>query len=74
MKPAAPLALSHELSAAWEIEAAAFNQADDDFSTDVIGKCFSALANEADLLTQLRCTSHIRGVGNRARPVWMLVQ
>lgn len=74
MDPAAPLALLHELAAAWEIAAVDFNQAGDDFSTDDIGKCFSALADEANLLTQLRCTSRIRDGGKRARPVWRLVQ
>lgn len=73
MDPAAPLALLHELAAAWEIEAANFNQAGDDFSTHDIGKCFSALADEANLLAQLRRTSRIREGGKRARPVWRLL-
>ena len=37
------------LIAAWENEVAEFKQAGNDYSTDEIGKYFSALANEANL-------------------------
>jgi len=41
--------LLHGLIAAWENEVAEFKQASNDYSTDDIGKYFSALANEANL-------------------------
>lgn len=41
--------LLHVLISAWENEVVEFKQAGNDFSTDDIGKYFSALANEANL-------------------------
>ena len=49
MDSAALTALLDELIATWENEVVEFKQAGDGFSTDEIGKYFSALANEANL-------------------------
>ena len=49
MYSAALTALLDELIATWENEVVEFKQAGDGFSTDDIGKYFSALANEANL-------------------------
>ncbi len=56
------------LIATWENEVAEFKQANDNFSTDDIGKYFSALANEANL----RGTDFgwlVFGVNNQSRSV-----
>ncbi|MGN4064989.1 ATP-binding protein [Burkholderia gladioli] len=63
--------LSQRLSsliATWENEVAEFKQADNNYSTDEIGKYFSALANEANL----RHTDGgwlVFGVSNKTRRV-----
>ena len=57
-----------ELIATWENEVVEFKQAGDGFSTDDIGKYFSALANEANL----RGTESgwlVFGVNNQTRGV-----
>jgi ATP-dependent DNA helicase RecG len=49
MDQAALKSLLESLIASWEDEVVEFKQAGDGFSTDEIGKYFSALANEANL-------------------------
>lgn len=73
MVPAAPLAPLHEFIAAGESEVVEFKQAGDGFSKDAVETHFSALADKANLLPQLRCTSRIRNRGVWARSVWRLV-
>lgn len=57
-----------KLIAAWENEVAEFKQAGDGFSTDEIGRYFSALANEACLRAEEPAWL-VFGVNNRARKV-----
>ncbi|HRE18637.1 MAG TPA: ATP-binding protein, partial [Rhodocyclaceae bacterium] len=52
----------------WENEVAEFKRAGDGFSTDDIGKYFSALAKEANLRDQDRAWL-VFGVDNRSRRV-----
>ncbi|MGK2897295.1 MAG: AlbA family DNA-binding domain-containing protein [Burkholderiaceae bacterium] len=68
MDSAALTALLDELIAAWENEVAEFKQAGDGFSTDDIGKYFSALANEANLRGAERAWL-VFGVHNKTRAV-----
>jgi len=56
------------LIARWENEVAEFKRAGDGFSTDDIGKYFSALANEANLRDQDRAWL-VFGVDNKTRKV-----
>lgn len=60
--------LLDRLIAAWESEIVEFKQAGDGFSTDDIGKYFSALSNEANLRGAERGWL-VFGVNNRARRV-----
>jgi ATP-dependent DNA helicase RecG len=57
-----------ELIATWESEVVEFKQAGDGFSTDDIGKYFSALANEANLRGTERSWL-VFGVHNKSRDV-----
>lgn len=59
-------ALLMTLIARWENEVAEFKRAGDGYSTDDIGKYFSALANEANLRNQDRAWL-VFGVDNRSR-------
>lgn len=68
MDPAALTALLDELIATWENEVVEFKQAGDGFSTDDIGKYFSALANEANLRGGERAWL-VFGVHNKSRAV-----
>ncbi|MBI5719362.1 MAG: putative DNA binding domain-containing protein [Burkholderiales bacterium] len=68
MDPAALTTLLSELIATWENEVVEFKQAGDGFSTDDIGKYFSALANEANLRGAERAWL-VFGVHNKARTV-----
>ncbi|MCL4759501.1 MAG: putative DNA binding domain-containing protein [Rhodocyclaceae bacterium] len=61
-------ALLATLIARWENEVAEFKRAGDGFSTDDIGKYFSALANEANLRDQDRAWL-VFGVDNKTRQV-----
>ena len=68
MAPARLSQLLSELIATWENEVVEFKQAGNDYSTDDIGKYFSALANEANL----RGTESawlVFGVTNKTRSV-----
>lgn len=68
MSPARLSQLLSELIATWENEVVEFKQAGNDYSTDDIGKYFSALANEANL----RGTESawlVFGVNNKTRSV-----
>lgn len=62
------LALLATLIERWENEVAEFKRAGDGFSTDDIGKYFSALANEANLRDQDRAWL-VFGVDNKTRKV-----
>ena len=68
MDSAALTALLQELIATWENEVVEFKQAGDGFSTDDIGKYFSALANEANLRGTERAWL-VFGVHNKTRAV-----
>ncbi|HNH90487.1 MAG TPA: putative DNA binding domain-containing protein [Thiobacillaceae bacterium] len=68
MDIAALQALLASLIARWENEVVEFKRAGDGFSTDEIGKYFSALANEANLRDQDRAWL-VFGVNNRGRRV-----
>ncbi len=68
MDSAALTALLDELIATWENEVVEFKQAGDGFSTDDIGKYFSALANEANLRGAERAWL-VFGVHNKTRAV-----
>jgi ATP-dependent DNA helicase RecG len=57
-----------ELIAAWENEVVEFKQAGNDYSTDEIGKYFSALANEANL-RGVEAAWLVFGVQNKTRSV-----
>jgi len=57
-----------ELIATWENEVVEFKQAGNDYSTDDIGKYFSALANEANL-RGADCGWLVFGVNNKTRRV-----
>ncbi|VVQ14060.1 hypothetical protein PS934_04044 [Pseudomonas fluorescens] len=59
-------ALLDNLIAGWENEVAEFKRAGNDYSTDNIGKYFSALANEANLRNQERAWL-VFGVDNNTR-------
>ncbi len=65
---AALTALLDELIATWENEVVEFKQAGDGFSTDEIGKYFSAMANEANLRGRERAWL-VFGVHNKTRSV-----
>ena len=56
------------LIATWENEVVEFKQAENDYSTDAIGKYFSALSNEANL-RGTECGWLIFGVNNKSRCV-----
>lgn len=60
--------LLNSLIATWENEVAEFKQAGNDYSTDDIGKYFSALANEANL-RGADCGWLVFGVNNKTRHV-----
>lgn len=60
--------LLHSLIATWENEVVEFKQAGNDYSTDDIGKYFSALANEANL-RGADCGWLVFGVNNKTRSV-----
>ncbi len=60
--------LLHSLIATWENEVVEFKQAGNDYSTDDIGKYFSALANEANL-RGADCGWLVFGVNNKTRRV-----
>ena len=68
MDSAALTTLLQELIATWENEVVEFKQAGDGFSTDDIGKYFSALANEANLRGTERAWL-VFGVHNKSRAV-----
>ena len=68
MDSASLTALLIELIANWENEVVEFKQAGDGFSTDDIGKYFSALANEANLRGLERAWL-VFGVHNKTRTV-----
>ena len=68
MDSAALTALLDELIATWENEVVEFKQAGDGFSTDEIGKYFSALSNEANLRGVERAWL-VFGVHNKTRAV-----
>jgi len=68
MDSAALTALLDELISTWENEVVEFKQAGDGFSTDDIGKYFSALANEANLRGAGRAWL-VFGVHNKTRAV-----
>ncbi|MCA3215463.1 MAG: putative DNA binding domain-containing protein [Burkholderiales bacterium] len=68
MDSAALTTLLQELIATWENEVVEFKQAGDGFSTDDIGKYFSALANEANLRGAERAWL-VFGVHNKTRAV-----
>ncbi|MDC8443439.1 putative DNA binding domain-containing protein [Halomonas aquamarina] len=57
-----------DLIATWENEVVEFKQADNDYSTNDIGKYFSALSNEANLRGQERAWL-VFGVSNKTRSV-----
>ena len=57
-----------DLIATWENEVVEFKQADNDYSTNDIGKYFSALSNEANLRGQERAWL-VFGVSNKTRRV-----
>jgi len=57
-----------ELIDAWENEVVEFKQAGNDYSTDEIGKYFSALANEANL-RGVEAAWLVFGVNNKTRSV-----
>ncbi|MAP76246.1 RNA-binding domain-containing protein [Spongiibacter tropicus] len=57
-----------DLIATWENEVVEFKQADNDYSTNDIGKYFSALSNEANLRGQERAWL-VFGVNNKTRSV-----
>ena len=59
-------ALLDSLIDCWENEVVEFKRAGNDYSTDAIGKYFSALANEANLRNQERAWL-VFGVDNRSR-------
>ena len=59
-------ALLDSLIDCWENEVVEFKRAGNDYSTDAIGKYFSALANEANLCNQERAWL-VFGVDNRSR-------
>jgi len=61
-------ALLQQLIATWENEVVEFKQASNDYSTDDIGKYFSALANEANLRGAERGWL-VFGVNNKTRKV-----
>jgi ATP-dependent DNA helicase RecG len=68
MNPTELTQLLHNLLATWENEVVEFKQANDNYSTDDIGKYFSALSNEANL----RGTDGawlVFGVSNKTRRV-----
>jgi ATP-dependent DNA helicase RecG len=68
MDQAALTGLLRSLIAAWENEVAEFKQASNDYSTDEIGKYFSALANEANL-RGAESAWLVFGVNNKTRGV-----
>jgi ATP-dependent DNA helicase RecG len=68
MDAASLATLLQELIATWENEVVEFKQAGDGFSTDDIGKYFSALANEANLRGNERAWL-VFGVHNKTRAV-----
>jgi len=57
-----------DLIATWENAVVEFKQADNDYSTNDIGKYFSALSNEANLRGQERAWL-VFGVSNKTRSV-----
>ena len=61
-------ALLNTLIASWENEVIEFKQAGKDYSTDDIGKYFSALANEANLREE-EAAWLVFGVHNKTRQV-----
>lgn len=68
MDPARLNQLLTELIATWENEVVEFKQAGNDYSTDDIGKYFSALANEANL-RGVESAWLVFGVRNKTRAV-----
>lgn len=68
MAPKDLTALLQELITTWENEVVEFKQASNDYSTDDIGKYFSALANEANLRGAERGWL-VFGVNNKTRAV-----
>ncbi|HET9034080.1 MAG TPA: RNA-binding domain-containing protein [Dokdonella sp.] len=68
MEQSALTQLLTELTATWENEVVEFKQAGNDYSTDDIGKYFSALANEANL-RGVDAGWLVFGVNNRSRTV-----
>ncbi|MEW6703223.1 MAG: RNA-binding domain-containing protein [Pseudomonadota bacterium] len=68
MDQAALTALLENLIATWENEVVEFKQASNDYSTDEIGKYFSALANEANL-RGVESAWLVFGVNNKTRGV-----
>jgi ATP-dependent DNA helicase RecG len=68
MDPARLSQLLSELIATWENEVVEFKQAGSDYSTDDIGKYFSALANEANL-RGVESAWLVFGVHNKTRSV-----
>ena len=60
--------LLHQLITTWENEVVEFKQASNDYSTDDIGKYFSALANEANLRGAERGWL-VFGVNNKTRAI-----
>lgn len=68
MKPPEFAALLDSLIATWENEVVEFKQAGSDYSTDDIGRYFSALANEANL-RRAKGGWLVFGVNNKTRRV-----
>ncbi len=68
MAPKDLTALLQELITTWENEVVEFKQASNDYSTDDIGKYFSALANEANLRGAERGWL-VFGVNNKTRAI-----
>ncbi|MES2770603.1 MAG: RNA-binding domain-containing protein [Pseudomonadota bacterium] len=68
MDKQALLALLHTLIEHWENEVVEFKRAGSSYSTDLIGKYFSALSNEANLRNQDRAWL-VFGVDNRSRKI-----
>lgn len=68
MDQLALIQLLHSLIATWENEVVEFKQTGNDYSTDDIGKYFSALANEANL-RDADCGWLVFGISNKTRRV-----
>lgn len=64
-------ALLESLVERWEGEVVEFKRAGNDYSSDKIGRYFSALANEANLRNQDRAWL-VFGVDNRTRWWWRM--